>query len=66
MDKTLTLALALMDLLEELVPLIGERVKSGTVSAADQASVLNKFESLKARASHEFEGDHWHIEPDPL
>lgn len=66
MDKTLALALALMDLLEELVPMIGERVKSGTVSAEDQANVLNKFESLKARAGGEFGGDHWRIDPDPL
>lgn len=65
MDKTLTLALALMDLLEELVPMIGDRVKAGQISAEDQAKVLSRYESLKTRAGGEFGGEHWRIEADP-
>lgn len=65
MDTYLQAALAAMTLIEELLPIIGDRVKSGTVTAAAQAELLNKFESLKARANGEFEGPHWKIEPDP-
>ena len=56
---------AIMLLLEKLITIIGEKIKSGEISLDEQASVLARYESLKNRANGEFAGAHWKIEPDP-
>lgn len=57
------LANAALSLLEQLIPVIAEKVKRGDVPADKQQELLTRYQSLKARADGQFSGPEWEITP---
>lgn len=53
------------DLLERILPVIDGMVQRGEISAAQQAEVRAKAESLRNKTNGQFSGPHWQIDPDP-
>jgi hypothetical protein len=58
------LANAALSLVEQLIPVIADKVRKGEVPAADQQELLAKFDSLKAKRDGQFSGPEWQIAPD--
>lgn len=54
-------ALAAIALIEKLIPIIADKVKSGEVSPDEQAALHAKYEAL--RTSNAFSGPEWKVEP---
>lgn len=52
-----------LKLAEDLIPVLHGMVARGEVTVAEQLAVREKYESLKAKADGQFQGDHWQIEP---
>lgn len=48
-------------LTESLLPVLDQLVKSGQITAEQQAVILAKYNSLKARADGQFSGPQWAI-----
>lgn len=61
MNEALAAAAAL-ELVERLLPIIEERVKSGQVSPEDQTKLRSKYEALRAKADAAFTGPEWAVE----
>lgn len=57
----ITTASAALSLVEQLLPLIDGLQKNGQISVADQAALLAKYESLKAKADGQFSGPAWQV-----
>lgn len=52
---------AALTLVEELLPKITELASKGEITAGQQAEVLAKYNSLKARADGQFSGPEWQV-----
>jgi len=58
MEK-LALAIAALNLLDKLMPIIDADVKAGTVSVEDQKKVRTEYENLVGRLDELFDGPQW-------
>jgi hypothetical protein len=61
----LTVVNGSIKLVEQLLPVINGMASRGEISAEQQAELRAKYESLKAKADGQFQGDHWQIDPEP-
>jgi len=59
----ISLATAGMSLIEQLIPIINDMRLSGQITAEQQRQVLDRYQSLKARADGQFSGPEWAIVP---
>lgn len=50
-----------LSLAEQLIPLVNDAVQKGQISVEDQAAVLAKYNSLKAKADGQFSGPAWQV-----
>jgi hypothetical protein len=55
----INLAVTGLNLVEQLLPVIEQMRLSGDITAAQQAEVRARYESLKARADGQFNGPEW-------
>ena len=63
--NTLIVINAALTLIEELLPKLNHLKAAGEITAAQQAELLAKYESLKTRADGQFSGPEWQIEKSP-
>lgn len=54
---------AALTLIEELLPQAEALVQSGQITPAQQQTMLDKYNSLKAKADGQFSGSAWQITP---
>jgi len=54
---------ASIDIAEKLLPLVSQLKADGQITADQQADILARFESLKAKADGQFSGPEWQVDP---
>jgi hypothetical protein len=59
--NTVVILNAALTLVEELLPKLSELKANGEISAEQQAALLAKYNSLKARADGQFAGPEWQV-----
>ena len=50
---------AAIDLVEKLVLIVQEARSKGEITDEEQQALLDRIDSLRARAGGEFQGEHW-------
>jgi len=58
----IVLANAALALLEKLLPIIAERVKSGQVTPSQQTDLRKRYTALRAAGDAAFTGPEWEVE----
>jgi hypothetical protein len=61
--QAIMLASAAIALLEQLLPVISNAVKSGQVSAEEQSLLLSHYQRLKNSGDAAFTGPEWDVSP---
>lgn len=54
--------IAAINLIEQLIPIIDEKVKSGQVSPEEQTKIRDRYTSLRNLGDALFAGPEWHVE----
>ena len=63
MTKIVGIFIGLLNLLEEMLPVIENLRVTGLITAAQQAEMKERYRRLKERADGQFSGPEWMIEP---
>ena len=64
MPPELTLALGLIQLAKQAIPVVEDLFKKGQITKEHQQKVLDDYNALKAAGDAAFTGDEWTIDPD--
>lgn len=60
--EELALAMASLELLDKLIPIIDRNVRAGDVTAEEQQALKDKADKLRAGLDTAFDAPHWKID----
>lgn len=62
--EALALALGVLQLGKQVIPLVQQLFQKGQITADQQKKILKEYNDLKAAGDAAFSGEEWQIEPD--